>query len=308
MRKKISQSLFCLLAAIMFSCSGSNSTILNNLNERNANIVVVFLESKGIKASKKLVSTTGAGAADSSAKFNIEVSSGRSVEAMALLNQNGLPQRQGSNLLELFAKSGFMSTDKEETIRYQSGLAQQITNTILLIDGVIDATVQLSFPETSEDTVETTKKVPTAAVFVKHQGIVDDPNSHLILKIKRLVSGSVQELSINDVTVVSDRSRFTDLSPMDSLKESQVAKLDEQVKIWSITMNKNSTGKFRFFFFFLMTLLIVVAGFLGWIIWKVYPVIKAKGGFFKLFNLAPYTATEDTKKLPETPSTGEEGP
>ncbi len=52
----------------------------------------------------------------------------------------------------------------------------------------------------------------TAAVYVKHQGIVDDPNSHLISKIKRLVAGSVTGLDINDVTVISDRSRFTDVT------------------------------------------------------------------------------------------------
>lgn len=307
MHKMIKASFFCLLTLLMVSCSSTNTTILNNLSERDANIVVVFLESKGIKAEKKLVSTTGAGAAGAAAKFNIEVAQKASVDAMAFLNQNGLPQRQGTTLLELFAKSGFMSTDKEETIRYQSGLAQQISNTIMMIDGVIDASVQLSFPQQNEDAIQESQGRPTAAVFVKHQGVFDDPNTYLVLKIKQLVAASVQNLSIDDVTVVSDKSRFTDVSPADALKESQVAKLDEQVKIWSITMNKNSTGKFRFFFFFLMTFLILFALTTGWMIWKIYPLLKQKGGLTNLISLAPLSTAvkapvkKDEKEIPPAP-------
>jgi type III secretion protein J len=288
--KKFITYIFCFLAFIFFSCSATNTTILNGLEEREANVIVVFLESKGIKASKAEVTSTGAAAAQSSSvKFNIQVPSSRSIEAMALLNQNGLPQRQGTTLLELFAKSGFMSTDKEETIRYQAGLAQQLVNIILMIDGVIDASVQLSFPDTAEEGTESSiKSVPTAAVFVKHQGVFDDPNSHLVTKIKRLVSGSIQNLTIDNVTVVSDRSRFTDLSPSESLKELTSAKGDEQVRIWSITMNKNSTGRFRLFFFFLTSITIIFALALGWLIWKMYPVIRNNGGFIKIFNIAAF--------------------
>ncbi|MCH9811226.1 EscJ/YscJ/HrcJ family type III secretion inner membrane ring protein [bacterium] len=302
--KKTSVFLFFALSVFLASCTGSNSTILNGLEEKEANVIVVFLESRGIKANKVEAKASGAGAENTIAKFNIEVSSTQSVSAMSLLNQNGLPQRHGTTLLELFAKSGFMSTDKEETIRYQAGLAQQLENVILMIDGVIDANVQLSFPDANEDSIsESSKKFPTASVFVKHQGVFDDPNSHLPLKIKRLVSGSVQDMSIDNVTVVSDRSRFTDVSPADSLEVNPIAKADEQVRIWSITMNKNSTGKFRLFFFLLTGIIILFALLLGWIIWKVYPVIKEGGGFTKLFNLAPISPKVEKAATPIEPNT-----
>lgn len=303
MRKKFIPLVFSLIGLIMTSCSTAQDTILNNLEEREANVIVVFLESRGIDATKSPVKSSG-GAGDTGApKFNIGVPSKLAVEAMSILNQNGLPQRHGTTLLELFAKSGFMSTDREETIRYQAGLAQQLVNVILMIDGVIDANVQLSFPDITEDNFDQSViKVPTAAVFVKHQGIFDDPNSHLIVKIKRLVSGSIQGLTLDNVTVVSDKSRFTDTSPAESLKDTTCAVGDEQVKIWSITMNKNSTGKFRVFFFFLTSIMILFALLLGWFIWKMYPTIRANGGIKKLFMPAPYTAPQVTDKSTEEES------
>lgn len=307
MRKNLIPILFCFFGLFFVSCSTPNETILNNLEEREANVIVVFLESRGISASKVVAKASGAGAESASVKFNIEVASNQSVAAMSILNQNGLPQRQGTTLLELFAKSGFMSTDKEETIRYQSGLAQQLENVILMIDGVVDAHVQISFPNAVEDSFnQTEKQHTTAAVFVKHQGVIDNPNNHLVLKIKRLVSGSIQDLSIDNVTVVSDKSRFTDVSPIDSLKETSLAKADEQVRIWSITMNKNSIGKFRLFFFLLTAITIVFALLLGWVIWKMYPIVKESGGFGGLFKPAPYQSKVQ-KALPDKKSSKDGG-
>lgn len=288
--KRLTLLLFCFMGIFLSSCSGGNSTILNNLEEKEANIIVVFLESRGISATKVQAKASTTGAESSIVKFNIEVSGNQAVSAMSLLNQNGLPQRQGTTLLELFAKSGFMSTDKEETIRYQEGLAQQIENVILMIDGVLNASVQISFPDANEESIaEKSKMHPTAAVFIKHQGVFNDPNSHLVSKVKQLVAGSIQGLSIDDVTVVSDVSRFTDVAPMGNMSESNIAKTDEQVRIWSITMNKNSTAKFRLLFFLLTGIMILFALLLGWVIWKVYPMIKSGGGFKKFLNLAPFT-------------------
>src|SRR3990167_237889 len=121
---------------------------------------------------------------------------------MAVLNRAGLPRRVGTNLLELFAKSGLMSSDREETIRYQAGLAEEIKNTIRKFDGVIDTDVQISFPPADVTLLPgvTPPKI-TAAVYVKHQGIMDDPNSHLEIKIKRLLAGSISGLSTEDVSV-----------------------------------------------------------------------------------------------------------
>lgn len=280
---------FLICALLMTGCEDSRA-IVSGVDERDANVIVVFLQSKGIAAQKvKAAISAGVGAETGPPKYDIYVGSSQSIEAMSILNHNGLPRRLGVNLLDLFGKPGLMSTEKEETIRYQAGLAQQLANMIMLIDGVIDADVQISFP-TGEDTVTvepTTREKITAAVFVKHQGVIDDPNSHLEAKIKRLISGSVHGLDINDVTVVSDRSRFTDVS-VDPAMESYGTRGHEYVKIWSIVMSKESAVRFQFTFFLLLIILIFLAVILGWIIWKFYPLLRSQGGWVELLNPIPF--------------------
>jgi type III secretion protein J len=225
-------------------------------------------------------------------------------EAMAILNQNGLPRRMGTDLLSLFAGGGIMTTEKEETIRYQAGLAQQIANMIRKIDGVIEADVQLSFPpaETGFGTTAATPQKVTAAVYVKHQGVLDDPNSHLVTKIKRLVAGSVNGLDINDVAVISDRSRFTDIS-LNEIKETITPRGKEYVSIWSIVMAKSSAGTFRLIFFIFSLLIVFFALLSSWLLWKFIPVLRQHGGLRELFRLTPITIRENP--LPETEITEE---
>lgn len=276
------------LFLFLVSCS-EKMEIVSNVDEREANLIIVFLQSRGIDANKEAQASQMGSQDASQTKYNIRVDKKQSVEAMTLLNQNGLPKRPGPNLLSLFAKSGLMSSDKEENIRYQAGLAQQIQNTILMIDGVIDASVQISFPtqEGNTTTAEPILQRITAAVFVKHQGVVDDPNSHLESKIKRLVAGSVNGLDINDVTVVSDRSRLNDIGLMGS-SDLLGGYTQDYVKVWSIIMTKESAAKFRALFFLLLFIALFALLFLGWTLFKVYPTIKSNGGFSELFNPVPF--------------------
>jgi type III secretion protein J len=135
----------------------------------------------------------------------------------------------------------------------------------------------------------------TAAVYVKHQGIVDDPNSHLVTKIKRLVAGSVNGLDINDVTVISDRSRFTDVT-LGTQLEASPAQPRDYVSIWSIAVSKQSVAKFRLLFFMLIAtnILFLVAAL--WLLWKFYPVLRAQGGLRSLLNPVPVAPPPEPEK------------
>ncbi len=291
-----------LLKAFLFLClflcaaCEHQMAIVSDVEEREANEIIVFLASKGISASKAHSASAAGPAAQPGAAmlYSILVDSGELVNAMAVLNKNGLPRKKSQNLLDLFAKSGLVSSEREENIRYQAGLAAQIAGTIRKIDGVIDADVELSIPEPETGLPGTAGTVPkriTAAVYVKHQGVLDDPNSHLITKIKRLVSGSIAGLDINDVIVIADKSRFTDIS-LSELREEITPKPKEYVSIWSIVMSKASASRFRVLFFSLIIGLILFALLMGWLFWKVYPIVRKKGGFRKLFSAAPFDSSD----------------
>jgi type III secretion protein J len=287
MYKKLVRSLLTLCLLFLAACE-TNQIIVHDVGEREANEIIVFLKSKGISAEKIAAPSTAPGGTGSTASlWSIAVPPADQVDAMAILNRNGLPRIQGTNLLELFAKQGLMSSEKEETIRYQAGLEQEIANTIRKIDGVIDAEVKLSIPEAATGIPGQTQNTKvTAAIYVKHQGVLDDPNSHLVAKIKRLVSGSVNNLDVNDVTVISDRSRFTDIT-LGQQPEALTPDAKEYVTIWSMVMSKSSASHFRLIFFTLTIIAIFFAVVIGWLLWKFYPMLRRAGGFKQLFHPKP---------------------
>lgn len=298
--RSFSRWLFCALLIFLASCE-TNMVIVNDVEEREANEIIVLLASKSIAADKVASTAAGPGAATAAALWSIAVPPSQKTEAMAILNNNGLPRKRGPNLLDLFAKAGLMSSEKEETIRYQAGLAQQIANTIRKIDGVIDADIELSFPppETGIPGAGPPPRV-TASVYVKHQGVLDDPNSHLVTKIKRLVAGSVTGLDVNDVTLIADRSRLADITLVPQ-PEALVPKPKEYVSIWSIVMSKNSAGRFRALFFTLCIAALLLAAGFGWLIWKFYPVLKRGRGLKELLHPIPVETQQEgaEKKPPE---------
>lgn len=277
MKNSIFKVVFLLLLA---GCAG-NQSIVSNIDERDANEIVVFLASKGIVAQKVSAPSSAVGGAGASSElFNISVSEDQSTQAMALLNRYGLPRKQGTNLLTLFAGGGLVSSDREETIRYQAGLTEELKNTIRKMDGVLDADVQISFPPTDVTPVPgTPPPKATAAVYVKHQGVMEDPNSHMEVKIKRLMAGSINNLSYEDVSVISDRARLADIT-LQGEGEMIGAKTLQQtyVSIWGVVLTKASLARFRFIFFTFILIMLLLAGGIGWLLYKFYPLMKFRKG------------------------------
>jgi type III secretion protein J len=263
-------SLFLLFVA----CS-ENRAIVNNVEEREANEIVVILATKNIPA-QKVKADTGAGAAGATATnlWNIFVDEDDATRAMSILTNLGLPRKKGQTLLQLFAKQGLMTSEKEEKIRYQAGIEEELRNTIRKMDGILDADVQISFPtkESILPEAETTKM--KAAVYVKHRGVLDDPNNHLETKIKRLVSGSIDGLDFEAVSVISDRSHFSNLE-LGKASEIIGTKKDQYyVNIWSMIMTKSSATKFRIIFFIMIFLVIIFGAALGLVIYKFHPFFQ----------------------------------
>ncbi|MBI5272983.1 MAG: type III secretion inner membrane ring lipoprotein SctJ [Chlamydiia bacterium] len=275
MQKQIIRFLSLIALVILAGCE-SNQTIVNSIDERDANEILVYLASKGVEAQKVLAPSTGVGNAAPSNQYSITVASNQSVDAMAILNKAGLPRRKGTTLLELFAKSGLMSSTLEETVRYQAGLAEELRNTIRKIDGILDANVQISFPPTQTNMAPgATQPKITAAVYVKHQGVLEDPNSHLEIKIKRLLAGSVNGLSYDDVSVISDRSKFADITLSPTGEMIGPHTLQTHVGIWGLVMTQSSLSRFRLIFFTFIFLLLLLLAAVGWMVYSFYPQMRA---------------------------------
>lgn len=278
--------LWLVLCALLLTGCESKKTIVNGLDEKEANEILVFLSSRGIEARKMQAATEGAGGANKGVLWNISVDSGQANEAMALLNQVGLPRRRGQNLLGIFSNVGLVPSGMQEKIRYQAGLAEQIAGTIRKIDGVLDADVQISFPDEDPLNPAAQKQKITASVYVKHSGVLDDPNTHLVSRIKRLVAGSVNGLDYDHVTVIGDRARFTEPS-LTGLQGSFGEEERPYVQVWSLTIAKESLTRFQLIFFSFTFVLLLFLLSLIWLLWKLLPVLPEMGGVRRLFSLHP---------------------
>lgn len=274
--------LLVMVAGLLSSCA-SKRTIVNGLDEKEANEILVFLAGKGINATKVQAATEGGGGGRA-VLWNISVQETQANEAMALLNQVGLPRRRSQNLLDIFSNVGLVPSGMEQKIRYQAGLGEQIASTIRKIDGVLDAEVNLTFPEEDPLNPTAVKQPLTASVYVKHNGILDDPNAHLVTRMKRLVAGSVPGLDYDNVTVIGDRARFNEPA-FGGAGGGEDEK--NYVNVWSIIVAKESLTRFRTIFFtFTISLLLLTLGVL-WMLWKFFPILRLAGGFKKLFSFHP---------------------
>ena len=105
---------------------------------------------------------------------------------------------------------------------------------------------------------------------------MEDPNSHLEVKIKRLLAGSINGLQFDDVSVISDRSRLADIVLQPESEMIGMGNLqDTYVNIWGLVLTKSSLSRFRFIFFSLILLVLGSGGLIGWLIYKYYPIIKS---------------------------------
>ena len=290
---------FLLLFVFLTGCS-SQKVIVHGIDEREANDIIVYLSAKGVEAAKIKAEVASGGGGAEEPKWDIGVGADDYDRALSLLGAGGFPRRKGENLLSIFAKGGLVPSDLEEQIRYQAGLGEQIANTIRKIDGVLDASVQLAFPKQDPLNPQKTVGDVKASVYVKHTGVLDDPNTQLIPRIRRLVSSSIPDLKYDNVTVIPDRARLSDVSFVP--EGNNVNEQKDYVSIWSVIVAKESARTFRIFFFTFSLLVLLLLLAVMWLGWKFYPLMESLGGYKVLLDIHPITEAR-IKGLPETEAT-----
>lgn len=281
------------VAVLLTSCEG-RKTIVNGLDEREANEIMTYLSGKGVEAYKVKKEQTGGGGGAKIAEFDIQVPESASSQATTLLNQVGLPRKRSQNLLGIFSSGSLVPSEMQEKIRYQAGIADQIAGTIRKFDGILDADVTISFPQEDPLNPGQTRGKITASVYVKHNGVLDDPNSQLLSRIRRLVGASVTGLDYDNVTVIPERSRFFDTQQSISGASSE----DKQyVSIWTLIIAKESVTRFQVIFFAMSIIILALALMLIWIIWKFMPLLKDHGGIKELFTIHALKPTPTEEEL-----------
>jgi type III secretion protein J len=123
----------------------------------------------------------------------------RFAEAMAILNQRGLPSATYQSLGDVFEKEGIVSSPVEERARFIYAMSQELGRTVAEIDGVLSARVHVVLPET--DMLGRDLKPSSASVFIRHDPAA--PVDGFTGQIKLLIANSLEGLVYDNVTVVS---------------------------------------------------------------------------------------------------------
>ncbi len=179
-------AIFC--AALVLA--GCKSELYSNLSEREANQMVAALLEVGIPASKQ---GSGAGL------VAVFVDDQRFAEAMAILDQRGLPSATYQSLGDVFEKEGIVSSPVEERARFIYAMSQELGRTVAEIDGVLSARVHVVLPET--DMLGRDLKPSSASVFIRHDPLA--PVDGFTGQIKMLIANSLEGLVYDNVAVVS---------------------------------------------------------------------------------------------------------
>jgi type III secretion protein J len=202
-----SGALLLLTSVVLAGCA--KSALYTDLNEVQANEVEATLLSAHIDADKSSVAK--------SKGFSISVPRGDIPRAMSVLTAVGLPRQQLHNLGDVFPKEGFVSSPLEERARYVFALSQEVEQTLLQFDGVVDARVHIALPE--RNLLDDKPQSASASVV-----IIEQPGAHLESRetdIKAIVTDGIEGLrDVNRVTVKFFTRRSASDAPLRALVSS----------------------------------------------------------------------------------------
>jgi type III secretion protein J len=184
------------LVLLLLTLVGCQQALYERLSEAEANDVLLTLIRGGVQAEKRASGET---------TFGIWVADTDVATALELLRADAQPSEHYSNLGEVFARQGLISSPTEERVRYIYGLQQELAKTLSQIDGVLVARVHIVVP--ASDPFDTAPKPSSASVFLKHR--VDLNTQQLVPAVKDLVVRSVEGLSVDSVSVSLFPARAT---------------------------------------------------------------------------------------------------
>lgn len=194
--KKLSRLLGFILIAVALSACGSVA-LYHNLNEYEANRILVLLDDNNIKASKEK-DTEGR-----EVTWTVMVSTRDESAARRLLVKHNLPQRPVPGLYEVYEEKGLIPTPDEQRGRYLVGTKGELVKALRKFAGVHDVDVVLNIPKKEEISLGESEKVrPSASVVLR----VGDPRAFRMEwteeSVKRFVANAIPEMDPNDVIVV----------------------------------------------------------------------------------------------------------
>lgn len=186
--------LSVLLIASAFGCAAE--PIVHNLEEREANQILELLADNEIVATKQIVDT------GRTVSYTVSTQAGKTaMSAIRVLNQYEMPRRHDNGYLDVFKESGLIPTAAEERAKGLAAIEGEIEKQLKLVDGILDAQVNLVIPEENAlRTAQDVRSPTTAAVTLKYLGSSSKPLSEP--QVQAVVAAGVERLTPDNVVVV----------------------------------------------------------------------------------------------------------
>ena len=228
---------FCILFG-----AGCASEIEHELNESEANDIIVLLYENGIGATKEKEE------GGREVTWKISVARQDSGRAVRILKENELPRPKTTGF-EIFNQGGLIPTATEERAKLLQSISGELSRTLRSIDGVLLARVHINIPEQNDLADLKEKPLPTASVLIKYRNLSppDRPASAPPVskrEVQDLVSRAVQDLKPEAVTVIELPGSLpgasmveTDFVDVVGIRMSRDSKLEFQLLIGLLVMS-----------------------------------------------------------------------
>ncbi|EFA4418307.1 type III secretion system LEE inner membrane ring protein EscJ [Escherichia coli] len=188
--KKHIKNLF-LLAAICLTVA-CKEQLYTGLTEKEANQMQALLLSNDVSVSKEM---------DKSGNMTLSVEKEDFVRAITILNNNGFPKKKFADIEVIFPPSQLVASPSQENAKINYLKEQDIERLLSKIPGVIDCSVSLN--------VNNNESQPSSAAVL----VISSPEVNLapsVIQIKNLVKNSVDDLKLENISVVIKSSSGQD--------------------------------------------------------------------------------------------------
>ncbi|MFN7065805.1 MAG: flagellar basal-body MS-ring/collar protein FliF [Aquificaceae bacterium] len=205
-------TLGILITMITFLAKPNYTVLYAGLSQEDMTAIVSELDREGVKYK---ISTDGR---------SVLVPEDQTRDIRLKLAAKGIPSK-GSVGYEVFDKSGISTSDFQNQVNFKRAIEGELARTILRIEGIEDAKVNIGMPQKSIFVRE--EEEPTASVFVKLK-----PGYEITLEqvkaIRNLVSASVPKLRPQKVVIIDHTGK--DLTAL-SEEEDYVRNRELKIKL-----------------------------------------------------------------------------
>jgi type III secretion protein J len=176
--------------ALALSCS---VPVAADLEETEANRIVVALEENGIAASKQADPA-------SEGRWQVTVPRADASPAVRVLRTEGLPAPSSPGVLDALGNSSIVPSRTSEHAKLVAGTAGELERSLSGVDGMLSARVHLAIPAHDPWSSPDGQAQPTASVLLRHRGERAPLSAD---EVQRLVAGAIPGLAAEQVSVVT---------------------------------------------------------------------------------------------------------